>query len=150
MIATPTATMAHLARLVHPFDADAFLQEYYEKRPLYIARENATHFADLLTADDIDEALRNRAISPTVIRMVKDGKDAHPDRLVDRDGDNSIPRISNDQLFQHFVDGFTLIVNGGHRMFPRLERFCESLEREIGFRVQPTQELSERSHLGAA
>jgi hypothetical protein len=137
MIATPTTTMTQMARLVHPFDVERFLQDYYEQRPLYIARESETHFADLLTADDIDEALRYRAISPTVIRMVKDGKEVSSDRLVERDGEAPLPRISNDLLFQHFIDGCTLIINTGNRIFPRLEHFCEALEREIGFRTQP-------------
>jgi len=150
MIETMTTSMIEFSRLVHPMDPEVFLRDYYERKPLFIARDNARYFSDLLTADDIDAALEDRAIARSVIRMAKEGVELHPDRFSEPSSDGVTDRVGNDRVLQYFVEGQTLIINSGNRMFPGLERYCEALEREFGFHLQPNIYITPFSAQGFA
>lgn len=139
MTDTSLGTLRQFLKLIDPCDPDEFVTSYYEQRPLYIRRDNESYFADLLNSADIDRVFQGAAIAKSVIRMTKEGKDLHSDHFTERDAASGSPldRVSSDLILKLFGTGHTIIVNSGNRLFPNLERYCNGLEGELQFRVQP-------------
>jgi ribosomal protein L16 Arg81 hydroxylase len=135
MVSTTAQGLGQFSRLIHPVDADTFIERDFEQRPLYIRRDNLDYFADVLTPDDIERLFHGGAIAKSVIRMNKDGREVHADQFSEREDRSD--RVSNERLLKLFEDGYSIIINSGNLVFPNLDRYCAELERELRFRVQP-------------
>jgi ribosomal protein L16 Arg81 hydroxylase len=46
--------MFDLARLIHPVDPATFEREYWEQKPLVVARNDPRYYHDLLSLADVD------------------------------------------------------------------------------------------------
>ena len=98
-----------LSALLAPVSLEEFFSEYYEKKFLYIERNDETYFDDILNADDIDVFLQNRIIPTQSIRIVEAGKDL-PLREFAR-GSNfgaETALADNTKLFSLYSSGKTL------------------------------------------
>ena len=49
--------MFDLARLIHPVDPATFEREYWEQKPLVVARNDPRYYHDLLSLADVDRIL---------------------------------------------------------------------------------------------
>ena len=136
MTETTVESLRQFTRMIEPIQTDEFVQQYFEQRPLYIRREAESHFAEVLTARDLDELFQFNAIARSILRMVKGGASIHPDNYSERGDDGAPSRISNAKVMDLFADGHTIIINSANYVFPKLERYCNDLERELRFRVQ--------------
>jgi len=123
------------AKLFHPFDVRDFLENYYEKKTLLVERNEKDYFTNILNRDDIDRLFLCTAIAKSAIRATKDGNEVHSDRF--SAGSSLSTFASNDRLLKLFASGHTIIINSGDRVFPNLDRYCDELENELRFRVQP-------------
>ncbi len=120
-----------LARLVDPIPAPVFLDQYFEKETLVVAREQPGYFASLLTLDDIDRVITTLSLHDSDIQLVnaKDSFSAdaytYPSGMIDPAG-----------LYQKFSDGATIILPQLHLRVPALADLCRALEREFSARFQ--------------
>src|SRR5215211_1201675 len=64
-----------LARLIQPVTLESFKSEYWEKRPLIIARREPSYYDRLLTLSDVDHILAHSSIRSSEIRIVRNGQD---------------------------------------------------------------------------
>src|SRR6188508_87442 len=82
MAATPTRTTATprrpsraaLARCLDPVDAEAFLAEHREQRPLVVPRDEPGRFDDLLSERDVERLTCSTAIRYPAFRLVQEGR----------------------------------------------------------------------------
>jgi hypothetical protein len=132
-----TRVLDQFSRLLEPFDAEEFLESYYEQRTLYVPRGDENYFATVLNAGDIDQFFEHKAISKSIVRMTKEGKELHSDRFSELEDSTISDRLSNDRVLKLFEGGHTIIINGASRVFPSLDRYCIALERELRFRFNP-------------
>lgn len=123
-----------LARLLAPVSPRVFHEEYWERRPLHIARNDPGHYASLLTLADLDRVLARTSVREDDLRVVLDGRETPVSEIVGR-GENS-RRQALDALYGRFREGATIILNAFENRWEPLWRLCRTLGAEAGARFQ--------------
>ena len=129
---------AVLPRLV-AVDAATFASEFWGRRALLSrADELPRSFADLLSADTVDELVSERGLRTPFLRVAKNGT-----TLADRTftapggvGAGIADQVSDDKLVSLFADGSTLVLQALHRVWPPIIELCQQLAAELGHPVQ--------------
>jgi bifunctional lysine-specific demethylase and histidyl-hydroxylase NO66 len=135
--ALEAAVPSALSRCV-AVDAGTFAAEHWSRRPaLSRAKELPAPFADLLSVDDVDELVAERAVRTPFFRTVRQGEGVTtPVRAVTAGGRRLADVVDPDALHRQHADGATLVLNALHRSHPPVGRFCRQLATELG---HPTQ-----------
>lgn len=123
-----------LSRLTAPLPARLFLESVWECEPLVQAEGDPEGFADLLTMADIDFAVTSADMRYPQFRVVRDGSPLPLQQYTRtvRGGRAADP----ERILRAYADGATIILQGFHRRWPPLTRFCSELEQELSHRVQ--------------
>jgi bifunctional lysine-specific demethylase and histidyl-hydroxylase NO66 len=125
-----------LGRLVG--DAQAFVSEAWARRPLHHPGSGET-YEDLLSMDDVDQLISSSSLRLPAFRMVKDGTTLPTSTYTRsaRIGSATATGVADPRrIYQLFHDGATIVLQGMHRYWPPLLRFCRELDLELG---HPTQ-----------
>lgn len=126
---------AALARCVG--DPDRFLAETWARRP---RRHRADEgYDDLLSLDDVDHLMASTGLRTPAFRLVKDGTPLEPSRYTRtaRIGSRPVRDLADvGRVFALFDEGATIVLQGLHRYWPPLTRFCGHLETVLTHPVQ--------------
>jgi bifunctional lysine-specific demethylase and histidyl-hydroxylase NO66 len=131
------ATVSALSRCVG--DPEWFAEEHWARRPLHRPGGDPDGFDDLLSLADVDRIVSSMAIRVPAFRLVKDGKTLPGSAVTKtaRTGSQSISgMIDPVKVYREFERGATIVLQGLHRSWLPLARFCRDLELELG---HPTQ-----------
>ncbi len=133
MTGRPTA----LARCTS-VDAATFATEHWSRTPLLSrAKELPGGFSDLLSVDDVDELVADRALRTPFFRTVSEGGGLPlPVRTVTAGARRIGDLVDGDALARQHADGATLVLQSVHRMHPPVARFCRELAAELGHATQ--------------
>ncbi len=125
---------ASLARCVGA--VDPFLAECWTRS---VHLHSGGDFRDLLSLEDVDRILSTMALRLPAFRLVKDGRTLDPSTYVrsGRVGSKGIDDLIDvGRVYAQFHDGATIVLQGLHRYWTPLTRFCRDLELAL---TQPTQ-----------
>jgi ribosomal protein L16 Arg81 hydroxylase len=146
------AARAALARCLEPVDAETFLAEHWERRPLSVARSQAGRFDDLLSEADVERLVCSTAIRYPGFRLVREGAQI-PVSAYTRE-------VSWRPPFGHVVDvprvlaeweaGATIVLQALHVSWHPLAVFCRLLEGALGLPVQCNAYFTPRGSQGFA
>jgi ribosomal protein L16 Arg81 hydroxylase len=120
-------------------NVDAFLDEYWDERPLLRVRADAAGFADLLTLDDVDAMVSSSLLRKPAFRMVAGGKDIPADRYtasVPIGGDRATGTVDAARVWAELDQGATLALQSLHRSWAPIAAFCRALELTLTHPVQ--------------
>ena len=119
-------------------DAATFAAEHWSRTPLLSrAKQLPASFQDLLSPDDVDELLADRALRTPFFRTVSDGGGLPtPLRTVTAGARRIGDLVDGDGLAAQYADGATLVLQSVHRMHPPVARFCRELAAELGHATQ--------------
>ena len=127
-----------LSRLV-AVDPAQFAQLYWGSQALLsVAADLPGSFADLLSADAVDELVSERGLRTPFLRVAKNGSTL-PDQSFTAPGGvgaGVADQVSDDKLVRLFADGATLVLQGLHRVWPPIVAFSQQLASELGHPVQ--------------
>jgi ribosomal protein L16 Arg81 hydroxylase len=123
-----------LARLIEPVTPASFKSDYWEKRPLIIARREPSYYERLLTLSDVDHILAHSSIRPSEIRIVRNGRDTPLSNLT-AEGAN-LSEGSLEALYQEYRDGSTIVLLFLQERWPALKHLCRSIATELSAGVQ--------------
>lgn len=130
-VAPPARPLPGLSRLINPVDPVTFEDEYWEKAPLRIARDDPGYFADLLTLEDMDQVLALSDTGLDRVRVVADGRETPVTELASSARHNALEAV-----YEHFRGGSTVIVNSLERRWEPLRRFSCALGADLSARIQ--------------
>ena len=119
-------------------DAATFATEHWSRTPLLSrAKELPAPFDDLLSLQDVDELVADRALRTPFFRTVREGDGLPlPTRTVTAGARRIGDLVDPDTLAAQYADGATLVLQSVHRMHPPVAAFCRALAAELG---HPTQ-----------
>jgi bifunctional lysine-specific demethylase and histidyl-hydroxylase NO66 len=119
-------------------DAPTFAERHWSRTPLLSrAAELPGPFEDLLSRDDVDELVGERALREPFFQVVREGgRLPSPVRTVGAGGRRIGDVVDADRLAQQHAEGATLVLNALHRTHPPLVRFCRALAAELGHATQ--------------
>jgi bifunctional lysine-specific demethylase and histidyl-hydroxylase NO66 len=96
-------------------------------------------FDDLLGLEAVDSLVTSTILRLPAFRMVQDGRPLEPGRYTRRMrlGGRPVDDVADPaKVAARFAEGATLVLQGLHRYWLPLTRFCRSLERALGHAVQ--------------
>jgi ribosomal protein L16 Arg81 hydroxylase len=128
-----------LERLLAPVSPAAFLQEYWEQRPLILPRAAPDYYRDLLAAEDVDNLVTTSDMTYPEFRMVRDGTPLPlPEYTKTTSASGGPPRrvADPDRMVEAYQSGATVILQGLHRRWPPLAHLARRLEAALS---HPTQ-----------
>jgi hypothetical protein len=133
------ASDAALLRAIAPVGAEAFLADYWERKPLHVARGETGRFDDLLSARDVERQMSEPGLRAPGFRLVKAAE-----KLDQRSYTVDLPwrpkpfTGSADHLavLREFERGATVVLQGLHLTSTALARYCRELEAFLGHPVQ--------------
>jgi hypothetical protein len=117
-------------------DPAAFAERYWDREPLLSA--GIGDFSDLLSLADVDDLLSRRGLRTPFLRIAKDGTLIDPARFTGGGGVGAEvgDQVRDERLFQLYLEGATLVLQGLHRLWPALIDFAVDLRRDLGTPVQ--------------
>jgi ribosomal protein L16 Arg81 hydroxylase len=129
-----TPSSFDLARLVEPVDVTTFKQNYWERKPLHIQRDDHRYYAGLLTLDDVDRLLFLAGVQLDGIRVVMEGKETPIDQL----GSHGKLGVTNalEGLYTRYREGSTIVLNSVGDQCEPLRGLAQTLSAEVNARFQ--------------
>jgi len=142
---------AAVARCIEPVELGEFLAEFWERRPLTVARDEPGRFDDLLSPAELDRLLCSGGLRYPAFRLVKAGAQlAFSDYTVDVPW-RPLPFAGTadvDRVLAEFAGGATIVLQGLHLHHPPLARFCRALEQVLGHPAQANAYSTPRASQG--
>lgn len=139
-----------LARCI-AVDAGIFASEYWGRQPLLTkgARLPAG-FGDLLDLDAADELLSRRGLRTPFLRIARDGEVLDSKHFTGRGGVGAeiADQVRDDRVLQLFAEGYTVVLQGLHRIWPPIIGFVGRLAAEIGHPCQANAYITPPSARG--
>lgn len=129
--------------LIHPASKETFFEEYFEKQPLVVKRNQEDYFKELLSLDEIDRVITTLDRSSDEIILKNASKEISTD---DYTVDGAIDVA---KLYQLFGEGSTITLAFLDTVLPDLARFCRSLESEFTCPLQANIYLTPPGAQGA-
>src|SRR5690242_16234098 len=117
-------------------DREAFAERYWDREALLST--GVGDFTDLLSVADVDELLSRRGLRTPFLRIAKHGTLIDPARFTGGGGVGAEigDQVLDERLFQLYLEGATLVLQGLHRLWPALIDFAVDLRRDLGTPVQ--------------
>jgi hypothetical protein len=154
LTATPTTRTPSgfaLARCVEPLGAEEFLEEYWERAPLAVARGEPGRYDDLLSEADVEQLVCSGGLRYPGFRLVKAGE-----QLQAREYTIDIPwrptgftgTADVERVLAEWERGATIVLQGLHLTRPAVGAFCRSLEETLGHPAQANAYYTPRSAQG--
>jgi hypothetical protein len=142
-----------LARAIEPVDAERFLAEYWETKPLLVQRDEAGRYDDLLSAADVERLVTSPGLRHPGFRLVRaDGTppvssftETIPWRPNGFTGAADVPRV-----LEEWERGSTIVLQGLHHTWPAIAAYARSLEASLEHGVQCNAYYTPRGSQGLA
>jgi bifunctional lysine-specific demethylase and histidyl-hydroxylase NO66 len=144
-------------RIFAPIGMEQFGREYYERAVLHVARNDPQRFADIYGIADIEDALQIGARETNNFAVVKSGTPElpleqyaplRPSMRANYTGKSPATTIDARKVAEFFGQGWTLIVKDASLFSARMQRFCNALQAQTGWFVQPNVYLTPASAQG--
>jgi ribosomal protein L16 Arg81 hydroxylase len=142
--ASHAETRSSLEWLIDPITREVFFEEYWEKRPLVIKRDQSNYFASLLSFDEIDRVITTLDRRYPDICLKNAGRQVTADEYTVTGGTLDVAK-----LYQLFEEGSTVTLAYLDTVIPALTLFCRSLEKEFSFPFQTNVYMTPAGAQGA-
>jgi ribosomal protein L16 Arg81 hydroxylase len=149
----PTRSGLALDRCIEPVEAQRFLDEYWETKPLLVPRDEEGRFLDLLSIAEVELRVAAGGLRWPAFRVVKEGE-----KIVLADYAEDIPWSPKpftgsarvERIAEEFEGGATIVLQALQLQHPPLAEFCRDLEAELGHAVQANAYYTPASAQGFA
>ncbi len=132
-----------LAWLIDPIGKEVFFEDYWEKRPLVVKRDQPDYFSSVLSLDEVDRVIT------TLDRRYPDISLKNARRKIAADEYTVGDTLDVAKLYQLFGEGSTVTLAYLDTVIPALTLFCRSLESEFSFPFQTNVYLTPAGAQGA-
>ena len=134
-----TRSSSAFKRCLAPVEAERFLGEYWERKPLLVPRDEEGRFLDLLSVAEVERRVTTGGLRHPAFRVVKEDE-----KIVLGDYAEDIPwtptsfsgSAQAERVAALFEGGATIVLQALQLQHPPLAEFCRELERELGHPVQ--------------
>ncbi len=140
-----------------PVSEESFTRDYYAHAALHVSRNDPARFAGIYGVDDVEEALAIGSRETSNFAIVKAGSPQlplehyAPLRATVRASYTKqapVPTIDARKVAEFFGQGWTLVIKDAALFSARMQQFCNALQSETGWYVQPNVYLTPASAQG--
>ncbi len=111
--------------MIAPIDEATFFRDYWEKKPLIVAREQKTFYSALLTESQVKHLISSKEWRAPSIRLVKNEFLLPPQKY----STNGVAEV--EKVFAEYENGVTIVLNALHRFWDPLLQLCQRLEKRF-------------------
>jgi ribosomal protein L16 Arg81 hydroxylase len=137
--ATPALSSEALGLTLDPFEPERFFDEYWEQRPLVVARGEDARFDSLLAPADVERLVCETGLRVPAFRLVKEGAQlplsTYTEDIRWRPGSFSGTAVV-ERVAEEFARGATLVLQALQLYWPAAALYCRDLEKLLGCPVQ--------------
>jgi bifunctional lysine-specific demethylase and histidyl-hydroxylase NO66 len=137
--ATRALSSEALGLTLDPFEPERFFDEYWEQRPLVVARGEDARFDSLLAPADVERLVCETGLRVPAFRLVKEGAQlplsTYTEDIRWRPGSFSGTAVV-ERVADEFARGATLVLQALHLHWPAAALYCRDLEKRLGCPVQ--------------
>ncbi len=130
--------------LISPVAKKKFFEEYWEKRPLVVRRDQPNYFTSLLSFDEVDRVITTLDRRYPDICLKNAGRQMSADEYTLSGNTLDVAKI-----YQLFEEGSTISLAYLDTVVPALTLFCRSLEKEFSFPFQTNVYMTPAGAQGA-
>ena len=128
--------MKQLEKLLRISSQD-FFSTYHKQQHLLVPAASPDHFENALELSDIETYLATAPLQHGQVLLVNQHKRPWADQFLKLDGDRVVGNVVDIQkLLGLLRNGTTAILTDMARYIPKLNRYCEQLENELGVKLQ--------------
>ena len=138
----------NFAQIIHPISVEEFFNDYYEKKPLYIARNSATYYHTFLNLPEIDSYIQLKQTFSPNVKMAFEGKEVSPLLFCDNDNDVAPFKANPQKMLALFKQGYTIKYDKLHQTYPPLASKVSFLENEIGLKIRTSLYITPENSQG--
>jgi len=131
--------------------AGTFAGEHWGREPLLTrGAELPAGFGDLLDLDAVDELLSRRGLRTPFLRIARDGEVLDSKHFTGRGGVGAeiADQVRDDRVLQLFAEGYTIVLQALHRIWPPVIDFAGRLAAELGHPCQANAYITPPSARG--
>jgi len=138
--------------LINPVSWTRFVQEYHEKKPLLVKRQDREYFTRILTMDRINDHLGSADLIYPGVRLVKDANEVSPAQYTYTV--TTTPRkstegvVDKEKLFSYLFAGYTVILNSHERHSREVLHLRHLAEKTFGAKAQANIYITPRGSQG--
>jgi ribosomal protein L16 Arg81 hydroxylase len=134
-----------LVGLIAPILPEDFVREYWERKPLHIARRDANYYEWLLTNENLEAIISSTDLRYPAIQLAKNGAYLAAEvytRNIKHGSEffNGVPDIA--QIQSEYRSGATVVLPALHRTWTPLRELCGTLENEFSHPVHANAYLT--------
>jgi len=136
---------------VEPVEIEDFLERTWERQPLAVARDQPRRFDDLLSLEQLEQAVTSGGLRMPGFRLVKAGERLDARRYTESLSWRPTPFTAMADVPRVLAEverGATLVLQALHHTNPALATFCRRLEEELGHPVQANAYFTPRRSQG--
>jgi ribosomal protein L16 Arg81 hydroxylase len=142
--AAACGTRPTLGSVLSPVDPGTFLDEYFERQPLHVGRDEPRFFAGVYDVAELEAALVVGSRNVEQFAMTKGGATLDRDEMtIERrsirsryTGKPPVLVIDPRAVAARFESGYTLLIKDAASFSPRLQALCNRLQTDLGCYVQ--------------
>jgi ribosomal protein L16 Arg81 hydroxylase len=120
-----------LAALLDPIAPKDFFDQHWEQKPLHVRRDSLTHYASVLTGEDLDRILSTGDLRYPALQLARGGS-YFPADAYTRDVKHGTEVFAGvpdlDKVITEYRSGTTIVLPALHRSSPPLGKACAALE----------------------
>lgn len=115
-----------------------FARDVWSRQPMLTPGADPAGFADLFSADAVDELVSTRGLRTPFLRMARDGSVRATSTFTRSGGAGATitDQVADDKVLAQLAAGSTLVLQALHRTWPPLVEFGSRLAAELGHPVQ--------------
>jgi len=138
----------NFAQIIHPVSVEEFFQDYYEKKPLHIARNHPSYYHSFLSLSEIDSYLQLKQTFSPNVKMAYQGKEVSSLLFCDHDNKVAPFKANPQKMLGLFKQGYTIKYDKLHQTYPPLAQKVSALEHELGIKIRTSLYLTPENSQG--
>lgn len=136
--------MFNIEWLIYPCEKSHFFSEIWQKECSLLSSQRPDYFNELFDELDLERLLEYGQPKPPSIKFA-----SHiSDKKVVPTFDEKNGRLNIDELRKNYLQGQTIIVNSVENFDPKVARLIQSMQKEMGFKMQANAYLTPPSSQG--
>ena len=142
-----------LGRCIEPVEAQRFLDDYWETKPLLVPRDEEGRFLDLLSIAEVERRVTDGGLRWPAFRVVKEGAKIVLSDYAEDISWSPKPFTASarvERIADEFERGATIVLQALQLQHPPLAEFCRDLEAELGHPAQANAYYTPASAQGFA
>lgn len=134
----------NFSELIAPISRSDFFENYYEKKPLLIKRNNPDFYKSIFTLQDFDEYFQRSDLKFPAVQMAEGGDYIYPQQFANSDNEIDFQKL----IFNFNNNGRTIVLNDVQDSIRKFTEFTNGLEMELGLPINNNVYFSPKNSQG--